>query len=94
MKKTGLAFDHAELIHTGLCRLRNKAEYTPILFGLMDSEFTLSSLQRIYETVIGKPLYKANFRNNIKKYIEPVVRKKQNGDPERTAELYRYKGDK
>ncbi len=88
----GLAFDHAQLIHTGLCRLRNKAEYTPILFGLMDSEFTLPELQKLYETVLGKSLYKANFRTGIKKYVEPVGRKKENSGLGRSPELYRYKG--
>ncbi len=91
-ENTGLAFDHAQLIHTGLCRLRSKAEYTPVLFGLMNNEFTLPELQKLYETVLGKSLYKANFRNSIKKYVEPTGVKKANNGLGRSPELYRYKG--
>jgi ADP-ribose pyrophosphatase YjhB (NUDIX family) len=91
-EKTSIAFDHAGLIHAGLCRLRNKAEYTPVLFGLMDTKFTLPELQKLYETVLGKKLYKANFRNNIMKYVEPTGMKKVNNGLGRLPELYRYKG--
>lgn len=90
--QSGLAFDHAELIHTGICRLRSKAEYTPILFGLMPEEFTLPQLQTLHETVLGKKLYKANFRDKIKKYVEPTGKKKTQGGAGRLPELYRYKG--
>jgi ADP-ribose pyrophosphatase YjhB (NUDIX family) len=92
-EKTELAFDHAQLIHTGLCRLRNKAEYTPILFSLMDEEFTLPELQRLYETVLGKKLYKANFRGQIRKYVESTGKKRTNNGLGRSPELYRYKGE-
>jgi ADP-ribose pyrophosphatase YjhB (NUDIX family) len=91
-EKNSLAFDHAQLIHTGLCRLRNKAEYTPILFGLMDTEFTLPELQKLYETVLGKKLYKANFRNSIMKYVESTGMKRINSGLGRSPELYSYKG--
>ena len=89
--ETGLAFDHAQLIHTGLLRLRNKAEYSPILFGLTDEEFTLPELQRLYETVLGKKLYKTNFRNKIAPFVEATGRKRTNSGMGRTPELYRYK---
>lgn len=90
-KGEGIAFDHAQLIHTGLLRLRNKAEYTSILFGLMDREFTLPDLQRLYETVLGKKLYKTNFRAAVKDRVEATGRKKS-GVKGRAPELYIYKG--
>lgn len=64
-----MAFDHKEIISYGRERLRNKTEYTTIAFHLMPEEFTLPELQKIYEIILGKGLYKANFRKNIKDYV-------------------------
>ncbi len=88
----GLAFDHGSLIHSGLLRLRNKAEYTPVLFGLMEEEFTLPDLQKLYETVLGKKLYKANFRKSIQGYVVSTGKKRASNGLGRMPELYRYKG--
>ncbi len=64
-----LAFDHAEIIRQGIERLRNKLEYTDIVFHLMPEYFTLSELQKAYEEILGKPLLKANFRRKIAKMV-------------------------
>lgn len=87
---SGIAFDHEKAIQTGIRRLRNKAEYTNILFGLMPREFTLPELQRLYETVLGKQLYKANFRKKISRYVEATGRKKNQEGARRSPELYRF----
>lgn len=87
---SGIAFDHEQAIHTGICRLRNKAEYTNILFGLMPQEFTLPELQRLYETVLGRQLYKANFRKKVSGYVEATGRKKNQEGARRNPELYRF----
>ena len=60
-----LAFDHARMISYALDRLRNKAEYTDIVFHLMPELFTLTQLQQVYETILGSELLKANFRRKI-----------------------------
>ena len=88
---SGIAFDHEQAIQMGLSRLKNKAEYTNVLFGLMPEEFTLPELQRLYELVLGKPLYKANFRTKIKAYLEPTGKKKSQKGAKRSPELYRFK---
>lgn len=64
-----LAFDHADILLEGLMRLRNKVEYTDIAFNLVPDIFTLPDLQRVYETILGKALYKANFRDYIKNKV-------------------------
>lgn len=86
-----IAFNHEQAIQMGLSRLRNKAEYTNVLFGLMPEEFTLPALQRLYETVLGKRLYKANFRNKIKEFVEPTGKKKVQEGTKRSPELYCFK---
>jgi len=65
LSENGLAFDHAEIIICAINRLRAKLEYTDLAFCLMPEKFTLTELQQVYETILGKPLYKAAFRRKI-----------------------------
>lgn len=67
---TPLAFDHKKIIQYGRERIKNKAEYIPIAFQFLPERFTLPQLQTVYEILMDKPLYKANFR----KKIAPLVR--------------------
>jgi 8-oxo-dGTP diphosphatase len=60
-----LAFDHIDLIARCLNRLRNKAEYTALPLYLLDAEFTLGELQRVYEIVLDSELEKKSFRRRI-----------------------------
>lgn len=90
-ENSGIAFDHEKAIQMGLSRLRNKAEYTNILFGLMPEEFTLPELQKLYETVLGKRLYKSNFRKKIGEYVEATGTKKNQEGTKRSPELYRFR---
>ena len=59
------AFDHKEMISYGKWRLRNKVEYTDIAFHFVPELFTLPQLQRVYEILLDKPLFKANFRKKL-----------------------------
>lgn len=60
-----LAFDHEEITHYALWRLRNKILYSPIAFQLLSDQFTLTQLQRAYEMVLGEQLDKRNFRRKV-----------------------------
>lgn len=63
-----LAFDHSTILNTALDRLRAKLRYQPLGFELLPEHFTLSQLQKLYETVLGVPsLNKRNFRTRILK---------------------------
>jgi 8-oxo-dGTP diphosphatase len=46
-------------------RLRAKASYSNIVYGLMPERFRLSDLQKMYEVIINKPLDKRNFRKRM-----------------------------
>lgn len=85
---TSLAFDHKEIVHTGRERLKGKVEYTKIAFHLVDEEFTLPRLQRVYEILLGKPLYKANFRKKVMPLIEETEHF-TSGEAHRPSRLYR-----
>jgi 8-oxo-dGTP diphosphatase len=60
-----LAFDHAEIFEVALARLRAKVRYQPLGFELLPRKFTLTQLQRMYETILDRPLDKRNFRKKI-----------------------------
>jgi ADP-ribose pyrophosphatase YjhB (NUDIX family) len=65
LESNGIAFDHAKIIEYGVERLRNKIEYTDIVFNLMPQVFTLTELQQVYEVILDTELLKANFRRKI-----------------------------
>ncbi len=60
-----LAYDHNEMIKLALERLRSKFGYTNIAQYFLSNEFTLSDLQSVYETVLGRGMDKRNFRKKI-----------------------------
>ena len=60
-----LAFDHQEILALALQRLRGKVRYQPIGFELLPEKFTLTQLQRLYETILGVTLDKRNIRKKL-----------------------------
>lgn len=61
-----LPFDHDRIVEVALERLRGKVTYQPALvFELMPPRFTLTQLQQLYETILGTPLDKRNFRKKM-----------------------------
>lgn len=85
-----IAFDHIEMINTGIDRLRNKVEYMPIAFNLVPEKFTLNEIQKVYEVILGKKLVKQNFRKWVDKFVEELD-EKQEEVGHRPATLYRYR---
>lgn len=60
-----LAFDHDSIVDVAIQRLKGKIVYEPIGFKLLPERFTLSELQRMYETILGRSVDKRNFRKKI-----------------------------
>lgn len=85
-----LAFDHRSMIYCGRERIKNKTEYTRIAFEFLPELFTLPQLQRVYEILLGKQLYKANFRRKIAPLIEETDMM-TSGDAHRPSRYYRQK---
>lgn len=85
-----LAFDHRKIIEYGRERIRNKTEYSRIAFEFLPKEFTLPQLQRVYEILLGKPLYKANFRRRVAPLIDETERM-TSGDAHRPSRIYKEK---
>jgi 8-oxo-dGTP diphosphatase len=89
-----LAFDHEEILHYALTRLRYKLEYTAVGFQLLPDVFTLTELQKAYEIILGEKLDKRNFRRKILSadILEETGEKRKEGEG-RPAMLYRYRED-
>jgi len=85
-----LAFDHDRILQYALQRLRWKLEWTALGFRLLPAEFTLSELQKVYETVLNESVDKRNFRRKM--LATDVLEETGNlraGD-HRPAKLYRF----
>jgi 8-oxo-dGTP diphosphatase len=86
-----LAFDHADIMKVAIERLRGKVRYQPVGFELLPETFTLTQLQKLYESILGlKELNKRNFRTKILKMDilkeDSILR----GVAHRPAQLYRF----
>ena len=90
-----LAFDHMKIFTGALNRLRAKVRYQPVGFELLPEKFTLSQLQKLYETVLGVgELNKRNFRSKIQKMGVLTEVGVQRGVAHRPAQLYSFNKEK
>ncbi len=90
LENDGLAFDHPKLIIAGMERLKNKIEYTDIVFNMMGDYFTLGELQQVYEVILGKELLDPAFRRIIAGKVVKTD-KMQTGGGHRPSVLFTYK---
>jgi 8-oxo-dGTP diphosphatase len=89
--RTKLAFDHRELLAAAIGRLRSKVEYTSLPAYLLPREFTLTELQRTFETVLGREIEKSAFRTRVLSvdFVEAVPRLREGAN--RPAQLYQVR---
>ena len=87
-----LAFDHQEILEYAINRLRAKAGYSNIVYGLLPEYFRLSDLQKMYEIILNKKLDKRNCRKKILELglLQPTGQKAILG-AHRPAMLYQFK---
>lgn len=92
LENKDLAFDHPLMILSGLERIKNKLNYTDIVFNMMPEYFTLGELQQVYEVILNKKLLDPAFRRIIK---DKVVKtdKMKTGEGHRPSFLFKYKNN-
>ncbi len=85
-----LAFDHPLVIWSGIERLKNKINYTDVVFNMMPELFALGDLQQVYEVILNKKLLDPAFRRIIANKVEKTEFV-QSGAGHRPSALFKYK---
>ncbi len=60
-----LSFDHKHILEVTITRLKGKITYEPIGFELLETKFPFSDLEKLYTTLLGRPVDRRNFRKKI-----------------------------
>lgn len=63
-----MGMDHKNIYETGLTALRQQLSYKPIGMNLLPEKFTMTELQTLYETILGKILNRGNFYRRIMRF--------------------------
>lgn len=87
-----LAFDHQDIFNMALTRLRGKIAYEPIGFELLDEEFPLPDLHRLYEILYGEKIDRRNFSKKILQLdiLEDLNKFQPHSGRGRPSKLYRF----
>ena len=94
-KTHALAYDHDKILELALNRLRSRIRYTTLISKLMPEEFTLTELEKAYESILKTDLDKRNFRKKISKLgILKELPRKRAGGRSRPAKLYKFSKNK
>ncbi|MFP8967743.1 NUDIX hydrolase [Pokkaliibacter sp. CJK22405] len=88
-----LAFDHSALLMAARERLQSKTAYTALPLHVLNAPFTLSELQRAFETLLDAPLEKKSFRRRMEEagLLEAVDADPQRSGKGRPAALFKPK---
>jgi ADP-ribose pyrophosphatase YjhB (NUDIX family) len=95
LKRT--AFDHGEIVSSGLARLRAKLSYTNVGFALAPGEFTLSQLRELYSAALGHDVSATNLHRVLVRrgVLEPTGGRREPGRTGgRPASLFRFRSRK
>lgn len=86
-----LVFDHNEIIAKALLALRTHISQQAIGHKLLPEKFTLPEIHALYETILGRPLDRRNFRKKLLALglIRQLTEQKKSG-PGRSPFLYEF----
>ena len=65
VKHLPIEHDHGTIIQKALESLRTQLAYLPIGKNLLPKKFTMPELQKLYETILNKPLDRRNFQRKM-----------------------------
>ena len=86
-----LLFDHNDMIRLALKTLRRQLSYQPIGYNLLPDTFTMSELQSLYETILGRSLDRRNFYKQIIHYdVLERLEKRPTIPSSKAPYLYRF----
>lgn len=90
VENDGLAFDHGAIIAETMEFLKKQAEDIRVIFDFLPEKFTLSTLQKVHETLLGISHLTPNFRRKIAPYVEETDEYTE-GAGHRPARLFKRK---
>jgi len=86
-----ITMDHKEIILSALLTLRERITYKPIGYNLLPEKFTMTELQKLYETILGRNLNRGNFYRKIKNMgILLKLNELRKGGAHKAQELYSF----
>lgn len=87
-----LAFDHIDIITVAIKRLKSKVTYEPIGVELLDKRFPFSDLEKLYSTLLGRPVDRRNFKKKIMKFgfLEETSEKQELKGAGRPGNLFQF----
>ena len=86
-----LLFDHNDMIRLALKTLRRQLSYQPIGYSLLPETFTMTELQSLYETILGRSLDRRNFYKQVLSYnILDRLEKRPTIPSSKAPYLYRF----
>lgn len=80
-----LAFDHDYILRKTMQKLRQDIHFEPIGFGLLEEEFSMSELQRLYEAILGVQFDRRNF---YKKMLQTGILDEVDDEREESTTYY------
>lgn len=80
---SNLGFDHEDIIKKAVERLRNKIQYEPIGFELLEKQFAFSDLENLYSKLLNKKIDRRNFKKKIMSF--GVIIESKNYAPKKGA---------
>jgi ADP-ribose pyrophosphatase YjhB (NUDIX family) len=87
-----LFLDHNRIVLKALESLRRGLDEKLVAFELLGDTFTMSELQMVYETILGKRIVRTNFQRKILSLeILERIEKKYTGGAHKAPYLYRLK---
>jgi len=87
-----LSFDHDKIIKAAVNRVKSKLTYEPIGFELLDKKFPFSELEKLYITILDRPIDRRNFKKKIMKFglLIETNEKQQLSGPGRPGNLFKF----
>lgn len=90
-----MTYDHNEIVDTAINFLKKKLNYIPVGINLLPEMFTMKTLQKLYESILGRTLDRGNFqRKMLKTNIFIRHEKELTGGAHKAPYLYSFDKNK
>ncbi len=86
-----LFMDHKQILDKALDTLRLQLNHLPLGYNLLPHKFTMPELQKLYETILNKPLDRRNFQRRMMGFgILKRLKETRKGGAHRAPFLYSF----